>query len=319
MIYREIGRIGIELSLLGLGGHEFLPNGRSRGFNEDWKKALTPRYLFPGFGGEKRCRVMAMAYEAGINFYDATQDSEKEALGRLLREMPPPFEVFVQTRPEDMMYDRDPGNVRMADYPQLKAEVERILKLMGRGHLDFLNLGITPEAFRNDPEYLARLKSATDLLKSDGLIRFTSADTFRGEETYLAQVASGAFDTLFINLNFADSAALAQVLPAAQQAGLGVNGREVYLKGALFKMGAEAGIGDNDALVRAALRWALSLPELTSMMVGADTTAHLQTALAVLEAPNLTDEDQALLERVQATPAFQDYAAAKAREFADLP
>ena len=319
MIYREMGRIGIELSLLGLGGHEFLPNGRSRGFNEDWKKALTPRYLFPGFGGEKRRRVMALAHEAGINFYDATQDSEKEALGRLLREMPPPFEVFVQTRPEDMMYDRDPGNVRMADYPQLKAEVERILKLMGRGHLDFLNLGITPEAFRNDPEYLARLKSATDLLKSDGLIRFTSADTFRGEETYLAQVASGAFDTLFINLNFADSAALAQVLPAAQQAGLGVNGREVYLKGALFKMGAEAGIGDNDALVRAALRWALSLPELTSMMVGADTTAHLQTALAVLEAPNLTGEDQALLERVQATPAFQDYAAAKAREFADLP
>ena len=319
MIYREIGRIGIELSLLGLGGHEFLPNGRSRGFNEDWKKALTPRYIFPGFGGEKRRRVMAMAYEAGINFYDATQDSEKEALGRMLREMPPPFEVFVQTRPEDMMYDRDPGNVRMADYPQLKAEVERILKLMGRGHLDFLNLGITPEAFRNDPEYLARLKSATALLKRDGLIRFTSADTFRGEETYLAQVASGAFDTLFINLNFADSAGLAKVLPAAQQAGLGVNGREVYLKGALFKMGAEAGMGDNDALVRAALRWALSLPELTSMMVGADTTAHLQTALTVLEAPNLTGEDQALLERVQATPAFQDYAAAKAREFADLP
>ncbi len=319
MIYREIGRIGIELSQLGLGGHEFLPNGRSRGFNEDWKKALTPRYIFPGFGGEKRRRVMAMAYEAGINFYDATQDSEKEALGRLLREMPPPFEVFVQTRPEDMMYDRDPGNVRMADYPQLKAEVERILKLMGRGHLDFLNLGITPEAFRNDPEYLARLKSATDLLKSDGLIRYTSADTFRGEKTYLAQVASGAFDTLFINLNFADSAGLAKVLPAAQQAGLGVNGREVYLKGALFKMGAEAAIGDDDALVRAALRWALSLPELTSMMVGADTTAHLQTALAVLAAPNLTGEDQALLERVQATPAFQDYAAAKAREFADLP
>jgi len=319
MIYRKIGRIGIELSLLGLGGHEFLPNGRSRGFNEDWKKALTPRYIFPGFGGEQRRRVMAMAYEAGINFYDATQDSEKEALGRLLREMPPPFEVFVQTRPEDMMYDRDPGNVRMADYPQLKAEVERILKLMGRGHLDFLNLGITPEAFRNDPEYLARLKSATDLLKSDGLIRFTSADTFRGEETYLAQVASGAFDTLFINLNFADSAGLAKVLPAAQQAGLGVNGREVYLKGALFKMGAEAEIGDNDALVRTALRWALSLPELTSMMVGADTTAHLQTALTVLEAPNLTGEDQALLERVQATPAFQDYAAAKAQEFADLP
>ena len=315
MIHREISRIGVELSLLGLGGHEFLPNSQSRGFNEDWRKALTPNYIFPDFGGRKRRAVMAMAYEAGINFYDATQDSEKEALGRLLKEMPPPFEVYVQTRPEDMMYDRDPGNVRMADYAQLKPEVERILKLMGRGQLDFLNLGITPEAFRNDPEYLARLKSATDRLKEDGLIRFTSADTFQGEETYLAQIASGAFDTLFINLNFADSAGLARVLPAAQQAGMGVNGREAYLKGALFKMGAEAGIAGNEALARAALRWTLSLPELTSMMVGVDTTAHLETALAVLEAPALTDEDQALLERVKATAAFQDYAAGKAREF----
>lgn len=319
MIHRKIDRIGIELSLLGLGGHEFLPNGLSRGFNEDWKKALTPGNILPGFGGEKRRSVMAMAYEAGINFYDATQDSEKEALGRLLREMPPPFEVFVQTRPEDMMYDRDPGNIRMADYPQLKAEVERILILMGRGHLDFLNLGITPEAFGNDPEYLARLRSATDRLKDDGLIRFTSADTFRGEETYLSQIASGAFDTLFINLNFADSAGLTKVLPAARQARLGVNGREPYLKGALFKMGAEAGIGDKDALAQAALRWAFSLPELTSMMVGADNTDHLQSALAVLEAPNMTGEDQALLERVQATPAFQKYADGKAREFADIP
>ncbi len=106
MIYRTAPRIGVNISLFSMGGHEYLPDGRSRGFNEDWKKALTPGNILPGFGGEKRRRVMAMAYEAGINFYDATQDSEKDALGRLLREMPPPFEVFVQTRPEDMMYDR---------------------------------------------------------------------------------------------------------------------------------------------------------------------------------------------------------------------
>ena len=73
---------------------------------------------------------------------------------------------------------------------------------------------------------------------------------FRGEETYLAQITSGGFDTLFINLNFADSAGLAKVLPAAQQAGLGVNSREAYLKGALFKMGAEAGDGDHSKLIK---------------------------------------------------------------------
>jgi hypothetical protein len=40
------------------------------------------------------------------------------------------YEVYVQTRPEEMTYDRDPGNRKMADYALLKAEVERILTLM---------------------------------------------------------------------------------------------------------------------------------------------------------------------------------------------
>src|SRR5262245_647466 len=122
--YREIGASGIKLSVLGLGGHEYLPDGRLRGFQEDFPRAITPGHLFPDFGQEQRRRVVKLAYDLGINFYDVTQDSEKEALGRNLREMPPPFDVYVQTRPEGMMYDRDPGNRKMAEYASLKSEVE---------------------------------------------------------------------------------------------------------------------------------------------------------------------------------------------------
>ena len=83
MIYRQIPRIGIELSVIGLGGHEYLPDGQLRGFQEDFARAITPGQVFPGFGGEKRRRIVKLAYDRGINFYDATQDSEKEALGQL--------------------------------------------------------------------------------------------------------------------------------------------------------------------------------------------------------------------------------------------
>ncbi len=89
MIYRKTDRIDVAISAIGMGGHEYLPDGRSRGFNEDAKLAVTPGHVFPGFGGEKRKRVLAAAYGHGINFFDATIDSEKEALGRNLREMPP--------------------------------------------------------------------------------------------------------------------------------------------------------------------------------------------------------------------------------------
>lgn len=315
MTYREIGTSGVKLSVLGLGGHEFLPDGRLRGFQEDFPLATTPGHVFPGFGGTTRRHVLKLAWDHGINFFDVTQDSEKEALGRNLREMPPPFEVYVQTRPEGMMYDRDPGNRRMADYALLKAEVERILGLLRRERLDFLNLGITPDAYRGDPEYLPRLKVVTDRLKREGLLRFTSADTFRGEATYLRMIASHGFDTIFINLNPADDAGLGRVLPAARAAGRGVVGREAFMKGELFTMGAEVGLTDRGRLARAALRWALALTEVTCMVIGAAAPEHVANALAVLEDPQTVADDAAVIERLRTAPLFRAYAAQRRREF----
>ena len=50
------------------------PNGNSRGFNEDFVKAITPGYIFPGFGGDKRKALLGAAYDAGVNFFDVTHD-----------------------------------------------------------------------------------------------------------------------------------------------------------------------------------------------------------------------------------------------------
>jgi len=314
MIYREIGKSGVKLSVLGLGGHEFLPDGRLRGFQEEFALAITPGHVFEGFGQDKRRRLLKLAYDHGINFFDTTQDSEKEALGRNLREMPPPFEVYVQTRPEGMMYDRDPSNRKMADYALLRAEVERILRLTGRARIDFLNLGITPAALE-DPGYLPRLRATTERLKRDGLIRFTSADTFRGEAVYLSMIASGGFDTIFINLNVADRAGLQTVLPAARAAGMGVVGREAFMKGELFRMGAEVGLTDRGPLAQAALRWVLSLPELTCVVIGAAEPEHVASALAVVGDSRPGPEDTALLERLKASPLFRAFEAQRRREF----
>ena len=125
MIYKEIGPTGVNISILSMGGHEYLPDGSSRGFNENFELAVRPGYIFEGFGREKRTEVLSLAYQNGINFFDVTQDSEKEALGRNLKELPPPYEIYIQTRPEGMVYTYDPYNAKMAKYELLKAEVQR--------------------------------------------------------------------------------------------------------------------------------------------------------------------------------------------------
>jgi len=62
-----------------------------------------------------------------INFFDVTQDSEKEALGRNLREIPPPYEIYIQTRPEGMVYTYDKFNKKMANYKLIKSEKRTVI------------------------------------------------------------------------------------------------------------------------------------------------------------------------------------------------
>ena len=50
MQYRRLGEVNVEISVIGMGGHEYLPDGRSRGFNENFDLAVTPEHIFEGFG-----------------------------------------------------------------------------------------------------------------------------------------------------------------------------------------------------------------------------------------------------------------------------
>jgi aryl-alcohol dehydrogenase-like predicted oxidoreductase len=181
MHYRQIGNTDVHVSVLGLGGHEYLADGSSRGFHEDAAKAVTPGYLFEGFGGPQRRAVLKAALEAGINVFDATIDSEKEALGRNLQEVGAPHEVYVQTRPEGMVYTYDPYNARMAQYDLLEAEVRRALGLLRRERIDFYNIAPMADAVEHDPDFLVKVADNVRRLKDADLIRFACADTFSGE------------------------------------------------------------------------------------------------------------------------------------------
>ena len=308
-----------RLTRLGLGGHEFLPDGSARGFNEDFRRATTAGYVWPGFGGPARRAVVAAAVAEGINLFDATIDAEKDALGRNLAAVAPPQAVYIQTRPEGMVYENnpnDPFNTGLADWTRLRAEVERIRGLLRRPCVDVLNLGFRRAALEHDPEFLAKVADNIARLKTEGLIRWASADTFSGEALYLEAIATGAFDSLFINFNVADEAPARAVLPAAAAAGMAVHVREAFGKGALFRLAADAGIMDRAAVARAAVRWILSHAEISTLVVGAGTSAELANAVRAANAPEPDADDRALLDRLRASPGFRDLATRKSRDFA---
>jgi aryl-alcohol dehydrogenase-like predicted oxidoreductase len=315
MEFRQIADSDVKLSRIALGGHEYLANGNSRGFNEDFVKATTPGYIFPGFGGEKRKALVKAAYDAGVNFFDVTHDSEKEALGRNLRDMPPPYPVYVQTRPEVMNYSYDPGNRRMTNLELLRTEVQRILKLMNRERIELLNLGPLKAAFDGDPDFAAKVAANVAALKREGLILFAAADTFSGEETYKALMQSGAFSTLNINFNIADEMPEREVFPLARKLNMRVTVREAYIKGVLFQLGREAGIADDALLARAAMRWIGSRPGFDHVMVGADTTDRFRDNMRAFENPAFDERERAALDKLRALPAFVALKRQKDAEF----
>lgn len=315
MIYRRMGSTDIEVSIFAMGGHEYLPDGRSRGFNEDFDLATKPGYIFEGFGQERRLKILSIAFQNGVNFFDVTQDSEKEALGRNLKEVSPPYEIYIQTRPESMVYTYDQFNKKMADYDLLKAEVQRGLRLLQRECLDFLNIAFMRSALDHDPEYLDKIKRNIWNLKKEGLIRFACADTFSGEYTYLKQIDAECFDAVYINFNFADYGATRKVFPAAKEIGLPVISREAFMKGELFKMGDAVGLKDRRKLAEIGIKWNLSHEAVTTVVVGTSNPDHLRKNLEVLNDLKLNSEDYEIIEKIKSSSLYKSYEQKKKREF----
>lgn len=305
MKYRKFGNTDIELSVIGLGGHEFYPNGKIKGFSDDPKRAVIAGEIFPGFGGDDRKTLVKRALDAGINFFDLTIDSEKEAMGRVLKELAPSQEIFLQTRPEGMVYSYDPANKKMASYELLRAEATRILGMLGRETIDIFNFAFMQNALDADSEYLEKIGDNIQRLKQEGLIRFASADTFSGENLYVRQYASEHFDSTFINYNIVDTFMNDKIIPIAKQYGMAVLARELFMKSRVFAIAEEAGFPDRNAVAAMAMRWVLSNANVTSAVLGVRSVEQLEENLKVLNSLELNEEEQHMLEAMESTTLYK--------------
>ena len=307
MRYNVLGKSDVRLSVIGLGGHEFVADGRVKGMGEDFYAAVKVGATWEGFGGENRRGMLRIAYDAGINFFDLTMDPEKEAFGRNLAETPPPHPIFIQTRPEGMVYNNDPEDTdktKLLDYALLKAEAQRACGMLHRDKIDCYNFGLFPPAVQRQPGYVGKLAENVERLKADGLIDFACVDTLSGEAVSLEMIETGSFDAVFTAFSIVNDAPMKRVIPAAAERGMAIFAREVFIKGRLFTLGEEAGISDRPALARAALRWVLAQDVAAVVVLGVATPEHLTANLAAAEEPDLTAEDTALLDKLRSNPAF---------------
>jgi aryl-alcohol dehydrogenase-like predicted oxidoreductase len=261
--------------------------------------------------------VLRAAYDLGINIFDVTIDSEKEALGRNLAELPPPYPVHIQTRPEGMCYGYDPGNRKMLDYRVLRAEIERGLKLIRRDTVDFLNIGLITWSIDETPDYMARLADNLARLRQEGLIRFAVADSHAGQRLYLAELDSGGFDAVNLDLSLGEFDGLEKVVPRARELGLGVIAREVFFKGELFTIAEQAGLSDRSAVARTALAW-VAQQDADVIILGVDNAEQLRANAATLDA-GACALDPEIRSRIEASDGFKAYKDKRTQIFFERP
>ena len=158
--------------------------------------------------------------------------------------------------------------------------------------IDLLQLHLASVEVITKGRMLAAVKEA----QQAGYVRFIGASTY-GEEEPMAVLRDGGYDTLQVAYNLADKTLEAQVLPLAQQQGVGIIVRSVLLRGVLtHRFGllpdqlaelrsaiaqlSRLADAEGCSLPEMAYRFVLAHPAVTTALVGTARIEELEAALA---------------------------------------
>lgn len=309
MKYRTLGKTGITVSELGLGG-------------------LFTSGLGPGFAESKRAVFKAL--DLGINFIDTAPgyaDSEA-VLGQILRDVKTP--LILSTKLGGRPLPFEPQNP-----DQLRQSVEESLKLLGREVIDLLIIHEPDRPLQynwwTDPQHA--VGPVTDVLgdlKKRGIIRFTGlGGTTTTEMSHY--MAVGDFDIVLTAFNYSClfQEAKHDVLPTATQKNMGIILGSILQQGALGRRYDDV-VNQKPAwlsrarqrqfqafyqwldqrglsIVEACVRFAISNPAISTALIGPKTAEQIQESVTAAERGPLPAEYLAELEAIADRVPFRPF------------
>ena len=273
---RQLGKTGVQVSALGVGGYHL-------GSTKDQQEANE---------------LVARALDAGINFFDNCWDYHdglsEERLGVALKGKRD--QAFVMTKVCTHGRGKD---VAMQ-------QLEESLRRLQTDHLDLWQ--IHEVIYYNDPDLIFAPGGAAEALlaaKQQGKVRFVGFTGHKDPAIHLRMLTQDfPFDTVQMPLNCLDATFRSfetQVMPEANRRGIAVLGMK--------SMGGSGEIISHGAATPSdALRYAMSLPVATTIS-GMDSLGVLEQNLAIAKGfqPMKPEEMQALRERVRVFAADGRY------------
>ncbi len=309
MEYRTLGRTGLQVSALGMGG-----------------------LFISSHGGPRDEAILAVrrAAELGVTFYDTAPgyyDSE-EVLGAALEGVGGSLVLSTKLggRPEPF----DPRDVAL-----LRRSVEESLRNLRRDRLDLLLIHEPDRPgqydwFTDHERYTGPVCDLLSALKREGLVRYTGLG---GTTAYELPpiIATGQFDVVLTAFNYSLlwREAAREVLPAATAQGMGIIIGSPLQQGALARRydaeidhGARWLSRPRRAQYRAlyallsdlqlpaaevAIRWVLSNPDVSTTLMGARSVSEVELNVAAAEAGPLPEDVLARLDEIAAMVPYRPF------------
>lgn len=227
--------------------------------------------------------VITRAADLGINHFDTSRDYSRgnnesmvgAALGNRRRDV--------------VLSSKTDGLTAQAAL----AELDTSLQALKTDHLDIWYLHEKSSAADISDELLEAQQSA----KKAGKIRFTGVSAHAGHSDVIARaIQSGRCDVLLLSYNFAMEDNLGDAIRSAQAAGIGVVAMKVMAGSFVLpglRIGARERIGQ-PGVALAALKWALSNPNVSSAIPSIRDTEQLAENMKAMSTP-FTPADAQLL------------------------
>ena len=214
---RKLGKTNLEISEIGFGGWAI---GGSWGKQDE----------------SDSVRALHEALDRGVNFIDTAagygDGKSEKIIGRVLRERREEIIVATKTPPLPGPWPPTPYCLAEERYPEkyLRESVEERLRNLGVEAIDVLQLHTWTRAWNRDPYPLHVLAK----LKEDGKIRYYGISTPEDDQNSVNDLMRrGLIDTVQVIYNIFEQEPAAELLPLAQENGVGIIVRVAFDEGAL--------------------------------------------------------------------------------------
>lgn len=301
MRYRTLGRTGLQISVVGLGGHWRTPEGKRYCDRFDVRDV-------PAEVVRERAAVVSLCLDEGVNYLDVTTEAECLVYGRVLAGR----RDRVILGADD--YQWSARNPECLNLRSMVANVERCLARLQTDYLDIWRV-ISEVHGRNTARDLEVIAEAAECLRRSGKIRFLGLS---GHDAAWMSRALGACDAIDAALmpcppcpsgtKWVDSP-----FATAERLHIGTIGIKPFAGGLLFDSTDETG---KAGLARAVLqRLVHERRDVACVVPGLTTVEEARVAIAAATAPPLSDEearrlDAELADRLKALPRDYQWLAA---------